>query len=38
MAGEEADYVAVVVLENNASEADALAAGRALLESVGTLE
>ena len=34
LAGDDADYVAVVVLENNASEAEALAAGRALLVQV----
>jgi hypothetical protein len=32
--GEEANYVAVIVLENSASEEDALAAGRALLGTV----
>ncbi len=32
--GEDADYVSVVVLENSASEDEALAAGRALLERV----
>jgi hypothetical protein len=32
--GDQSDYVAVVVLENNASEGEALAAGRALLETV----
>lgn len=32
--GEDADYVVVVVLENNASEAEALSAGRELLETV----
>jgi peptidoglycan glycosyltransferase len=34
LAGEQADYVAVVVLENNGSEEDALTAGRALLGAV----
>jgi peptidoglycan glycosyltransferase len=32
--GEDANYVAVIVLENSASEKDALTAGRALLETV----
>jgi penicillin-binding protein A len=32
--GEETNYVAVIVLENSASEKDALTAGRALLETV----
>jgi hypothetical protein len=32
--GEQADYVAMVVLENSGSEEAALAAGRSLLEKV----